>query len=72
MKNLFLIICFILIFSCSQKSEEISTKVKGDSLETQMIEAYNAGVVALEQGDVLYATKKFYEAELLFPQSEFL
>ncbi len=70
MKNLFLIICFILIFSCSQKSEEISTKVKGDSLETQMIEAYNAGVVALEQGDVLYATKKFNEAELLFPQSE--
>mgnify|MGYP001214935519 FL=1 len=70
MKNLFLIICFILIFSCSQKPEEISTKVKGDSLETQMIEAYNAGVVALEQGDVLYATKKFNEAELLFPQSE--
>ena len=70
MKNLFLIICFILIFSCSQKSEEISTKVKGDSLETQMIEAYNAGVVALEQGDVLYATKKFNEAELLFPQSD--
>lgn len=70
MKNLFLIISFLLLFSCSQKSEEIVTKVEGDSLESQMIEAYNAGVVALEQGDVLYATKKFNEAELLFPQSD--
>ena len=70
MKNLFLIICLALLFSCSQKSKEIVTKVEGDSLESQMIEAYNAGVVALEQGDVLYATKKFNEAELLFPQSD--
>ena len=70
MKNLFLIICLILLFSCSQKVEEISTKVEGDSLEAQMIEAYNAGVQAMEQGDILFATKKFNEAELLFPQSE--
>ena len=60
----------MILFSCAQKTEEISTKVKGDSLEAQMIEAYNAGVIALEQGDVLFATKKFNEAELLFPQSE--
>ena len=70
MKNLFLIICLALLFSCSQKSKEIVTKVEGDSLEAQMIEAYNAGVAALEQGDVLYASKKFNEAELLYPQSE--
>ena len=70
MKNFFLITCLILLFSCSQKVEEISTKVEGDSLEAQMIEAYNAGVQAMEQGDILFATKKFNEAELLFPQSE--
>tara|TARA_B100001057_G_scaffold121630_1_gene120432 strand:- start:578 stop:1408 length:831 start_codon:yes stop_codon:yes gene_type:complete len=70
MKNLFFITFLILLFSCSQKSEEISTKVEGDSLEKQMIKAYNAGVDALEKGDVLYATKKFNEAELLYPQSE--
>ena len=35
-----------------------------------MIEAYNAGVTALEQGDILFATKKFNEAELLYPQSD--
>ena len=70
MKNIFLIICLVLLFSCSQKSDEIKTQVEGDSLETQMIEAYNDGVAALEQGDVLYATKKFNEAELLYPQSD--
>tara|TARA_B100001057_G_scaffold280163_1_gene280597 strand:- start:147 stop:977 length:831 start_codon:yes stop_codon:yes gene_type:complete len=70
MKNLFLIICLVLSFSCSQKSKEIVTKVEGDSLELQMIEAYNAGVTALEKGDVLFASKKFNEAELLYPQSE--
>ena len=70
MKNLFLIICLVFLFSCAQKSEEISTRIEGDSLEAQMIEAYNAGVAALEQGDILFATKKFNEAELLFPQSE--
>ena len=70
MKNIFLIIFLVLLFSCSQKSDEIKTQVKGDSLETQMIDAYNAGVAALEQGDVLYATKKFNEAELLYPQSD--
>ena len=70
MKNIFLIIFLVLLFSCSQKSDEIKTQVEGDSLETQMIKAYNAGVAALEQGDVLYATKKFNEAELLYPQSD--
>ena len=70
MKNYFLILFFILLYSCSQKSEEIQTKVEGDSLETQMIKAYNAGVEALDMGDALYAAKKFNEAELLYPQSE--
>ena len=33
------------------------------------MEAYNEGVEALEGGDVLYAAKKFNEAETLYPQS---
>ncbi len=36
----------------------------------QMIDAYIEGVEALEKGDVLFAAKKFNEAEILFPQSE--
>ena len=70
MKKYFLIFFFILLHSCSQKSEEVKTKVEGDSLETQMIQAYNAGVEALDMGDALYAAKKFNEAELLYPQSD--
>tara|TARA_B100000767_G_scaffold274352_1_gene307055 strand:- start:741 stop:1571 length:831 start_codon:yes stop_codon:yes gene_type:complete len=70
MKNLtFLILFTILISSCSQKQTQV-TKVEGSSLEQQMIEAYNAGVKALEEGDALFATKKFNEAELIYPQSE--
>tara|TARA_B100001063_G_scaffold237973_1_gene259500 strand:+ start:395 stop:1225 length:831 start_codon:yes stop_codon:yes gene_type:complete len=70
MKNILTLIIVFLLVSCSQKSVEIVTKIEGDSLEEQMIEAYNSGVLALEQGDVLYATKKFNEAELIYPQSD--
>ena len=70
MKYIIYITLFILIQACSQKTEEIKTQVEGDSLKQQMIEAYNSGVVALENGDVLFAAKKFNEAELFFPQSE--
>ena len=70
MKNFIILILFIfLLFSCSQKETKV-TKIDGDSLEEQMIEAYNAGVTALDQGDILFATKKFNEAELLYPQSD--
>ena len=70
MKYFIYIILFIFIQACSQKTEEIKTQIKGDSLKQQMIESYNSGVVALENGDVLFAAKKFNEAELFFPQSE--
>ena len=71
MKNLIILIIFAFLLSaCANKKEKNITIIEGDSLEQQMIEAYNAGIIALEEGDVLYATKKFNEAELLFPQSE--
>ena len=34
-----------------------------------MIDAYKEGIKAFEEGDVLFAAKKFNEAEILFPQS---
>ena len=34
-----------------------------------MIDAYNAGLEELEKNDVIYAARKFNEAELLYPQS---
>ena len=70
MKNFFLLIFFVLLVSCSQKSEEIVTKIESKDLDEQMIDAYREGLEALEKGDVLFATKKFNEAELLYPQSD--
>jgi len=35
----------------------------------QVLEAYQEGKESLEKGDVLFAAKKFNEAEILFPQS---
>ena len=68
-KFFFVLIILNLLNSCSIK-EEVVTEIKGGTLEEQMIEAYNEGVEALDKGDVYFAAKKFNEAELLYPQSE--
>ena len=64
----FLFLITLLLFSCS-KEEINQSKIKEKSLDKQVIEAYNEGLSNLEAGDVLYAAKKFNEAEMLFPQS---
>ena len=68
LNNTFLILLTVFLFSCS-KSEKVSL-VQEKNIETQMIEAFKEGYQELEKGDVLFAAKKFNEAELLFPQSE--
>ena len=55
--------------SCSSKKEQISI-LDDENLELQMIDAYKEAYKELEKGDAIYAAKKFNEAELLFPQSE--
>ena len=65
--NLILIILFC--FSCSKKEIKKSV-INEKSLEFQVFEAYEEGVESLEKGDVLFAAKKFNEAEILFPQSD--
>ena len=64
----FLIILFFL-YSCSGKNNEKVSVISDGELETQMIEAYKEGMKELERGDVIYASRKFNEAELLYPQS---
>ncbi len=64
-----LILVFFLFFSCSKEVTKESF-IKEKSLELQVLEAYQEGKESLEAGDVLYAAKKFNEAEVLFPQSE--
>ena len=66
--KLLVIILIIFLNSCSKKEEKISM-IQEKELRLQMIDAYKEGVKALEEGDVLFAAKKFNEAEILFPQS---
>ncbi len=70
MKNLtYIIFIFLFFISCSNEQTKKSV-IKEKSLDLQVYEAYNEGKKSLEAGDVLYAAKKFNEAEILFPQSE--
>ena len=63
-----IIVLLFLNTSCSKEKEKISI-IEEESLEMQMIKAYNDGLKELDRGDVIYAAKKFNEAELLYPQS---
>ena len=70
MKNIIkilLLILSVILISCS-KGEKISV-IEEKDIEAQMIEAFREGYEELDKGDVLYAAKKFNEAELLYPQS---
>ena len=70
MNKFFLFIAlFAILISCSKEEIKEST-ITEKSLDLQVLEAYQEGVKNLETGDVLYAAKKFNEAETLFPQSE--
>ena len=60
--------CFILFISCSKKDTKQSI-IKEKSLDLQVLEVYQEGMKSLEEGDALFAVKKFNEAEILFPQS---
>ncbi|MDA8706302.1 outer membrane protein assembly factor BamD [Candidatus Pelagibacter bacterium] len=64
------LIVMIFFFASCSKEEKKEIVIKEKSLDLQVIEAYNEGMKALEQGDVLFAAKKFNEAEILFPQSD--
>ena len=69
MHKFFLILIIIVFFGCT-KDKENKLIIKEQNLETQMISAYREGVDFLDKQDGLSAAKKFNEAELLFPQSE--
>ena len=66
-----LFIGFIIFsqISCSAKKEKI-TILENKDLQSQMMELYAEGYEAFLERDILFAAKKFNEAELIFPQSE--
>jgi len=68
--SIFLIsIIFILLSSCAKEKKSVEI-IEEKEINLQMIEAYQQGMQKLEEQDGLAAAKKFTEAEILFPQSE--
>ena len=66
----FIAIILLLLQSCSGNPVKVESIIEEQDLDQQMIAAYNEGLDALKKGDIYYAAKKFNEAELLYPQSE--
>ena len=65
----FLLISILLFLSSCGGKKEKEVDITGLDLEAEMINTYNAGIEALEQGDVLFAAKNFNTVENLYPQS---
>ncbi len=68
LKSLIIIIVIFFQFSCSKK--EKITVLENKDLKSQMIDLYAEGYEAFLDRDTLFAAKKFNEAELIFPQSD--
>ena len=68
--NHFILILLFVIFASCSKEKLNQSVIKEKSLDGQVLEAYSEGLDSLKGGDVLFAAKKFNEAEMLFPQSE--
>ena len=71
MKFIFTVISLIILLllsGCNGKKEQ-EIVLDSKDLELQMIEAYNEGLKALDEGDVLFAAKNFNAVENIYPQS---
>ena len=69
-KNSSIILFIFLLFFYSCGKENIQENLINEkSLELQVLEAYSEGMKSLNEGDIIFAAKKFNEAEILFPQS---
>ena len=68
-KIVLIIFSLIFFYSCSKETEKIKL-IKETDQKIEMISAYEKGVELFEIGDYFAAGKKFLEAEILFPQSE--
>ena len=69
LSKLIILLAIIMLTSCSKRDKEISL-IKEINQEDEMLQAYTEGTKALRENDTFLAAKKFLEAELLYPQSE--
>ena len=68
-KLVLIIFSLIFFYSCSKETENIKL-IKETDQKIEMISAYEKGMDLFKIGDYFAAGKKFLEAEILFPQSE--
>ena len=68
--KILLIFFSISLFLTSCAKKEKTSLIVEENVESQMIRAFKEGYDEFEAGDNLYAAKKFNEAELLYPQSD--
>jgi len=69
MKIKFLLIIFLIaLTSCGQEKKEIL--VIEEDIREQMVKSYSEAIDLLNDGDNLSAAKKFNDAEIFFPESE--
>ncbi len=59
-----------LIFLTTCNSPDKKSELKSLPTKEQAIQVYEEGLEALERGDYYFASKKFSEAEILLPQSD--
>ncbi len=59
----------VMLSACSKETENVKL-IKETNQKVEMISAYKEGMNLLEIGDYFAASKKFLEAEILFPQSK--
>ena len=65
-----ILLIFIIFFNSCAKEDLKENLITEKSLDLQVFEVYSEGMKSLQEGDVIFAAKKFNEAEILFPQSE--
>ena len=73
MNNIFktlLLLIVLTLLSCAKDQIQEVSKIKEINQEMEMINSYKEGLENLEKRDYFFASKKFLEAELLYPQSQ--
>ena len=68
-KIIIILVSLIIVNACSSYTQNVKV-IKETNQKEEMISSYKAGVDLLEVGDYFAASKKFLEAEILFPQSK--
>jgi outer membrane protein assembly factor BamD len=73
MNNIFktlLLFLILTLLSCAKDQIQEVSKIKEINQEMEMINSYKEGLENIEKRDYFFASKKFLEAELLYPQSK--